>query len=252
MIGGLCKLLHIQEFFVELLAMTETGKFNLHIRTSGKADHTLGKVHNLHRLTHVEDVDFTAVAHTAGLKNKAASFGNGHEVTDYLRMGHRHRTATLNLVAETGNDRTVGTQHIAETRSDELSGMASLLLQLLRKRLHINLANTLGTAHHVCRVNSLVRRNHHKLLGTVFHGKIGNGARAEYVHLDGLGNVVLHHRHMLVGGRMENILGLELPEDILHARGIGDVGYDGLGIDVAPTVLKFQTDVVQRGLGLVH
>ena len=57
---------------------------------------------------------------------------------------------------------------------------------------------------------------------------------------------------MLVGGRMENILGLELPEDILHARGIGDVGYDGLSIDVAPTVLKFQTDVVQRGLGLVH
>ena len=57
---------------------------------------------------------------------------------------------------------------------------------------------------------------------------------------------------MLVGGRMENILGLELPEDILHARGIGDVGYDGLGIDVAPTVLKFQTDVMQRSLGLVH
>lgn len=125
MIGGLCKLLHIQEFLVELLAMTKTGKFNLHIRTSGKADHTLGKIHNLHWLTHVEDVDFTAIAHTAGLKNKAASFGNGHEVTDYLRMGHCYRAATLNLVAETGNDRTVGTQHIAETRSDELSDMAS-------------------------------------------------------------------------------------------------------------------------------
>ena len=57
---------------------------------------------------------------------------------------------------------------------------------------------------------------------------------------------------MLVGCRMENVLRLVTSEDFLHTRHIGDIGNDSLGINISPTVLQLQTDIMQRSFSLVH
>ena len=60
-------------------------------------------------------------------------------------------------------------------------------------------------------------------------GGVGDGLRAEDVVLDGLAGIELHQRHVLVGGGVDDDLGLVLLEDRLDARPVGDVADQRLG-----------------------
>ena len=131
MISGLSKFFDIQQLLVQLLTMTQTRKFYLDIRTPGKADHSLGQVHNTHRLTHIENIDLSPISHASGFKHQTTGFGDSHKIAYNFRMRHSHRASTLYLIAETRNHRTIRTQHITKTRSDELSDMSALCQQFL-------------------------------------------------------------------------------------------------------------------------
>ena len=51
---------------------------------------------------------------------------------------------------------------------------------------------------------------------------------------------------------MKHVFGLVVVKDFLHAPLVGDIGHDGGRFQVAPFGVKFQADVVERGLGLVY
>ena len=74
-------------------------------RQARQVDHASREVCDLDRLTHVQHEDVPADCHGAGLQHELRCLGNGHEVTDDVRMRDRDRTATANLLAEQGHDR---------------------------------------------------------------------------------------------------------------------------------------------------
>ena len=232
--------------------MPQTREDNLHVGAAGEADHALRQIDDLDGLAHVKDIDLTAFAHAAGFQHQLAGFGDGHEVADDFRVRDGYRAAGLDLFTEQRNDGAVGAQHVTEASGNELRRRQAFLLDLPCQRLHINLTDALGAAHHVRRVHSLVGRDHHKTLDLVLHGQIGKDLGADNVVLDGLGDIVLHHRHMLVCRGVEDVLGAVFVEDFLHPGLVGDVGDDGGGVDFGPFLLDFQADVVQRGFGRVN
>ena len=135
-----------------------------------------------------------------------------------------------------------------------LFGMLSLQLLDLQspvQTLHIDLTDALRASHHVRGVHSLVCRNHHELLHPVFHAQVCDDLRTVYIILHSLRGVVLHHRHMLVGGSMEHIVGPELPEDLLHPVFLADTCHDGLSRNLRILILHHQTDIMLRRLCLV-
>ena len=187
----------VEHFLVELLARTQTGKLDLHILRTGEFDHTFGKVGNLHRFTHIEDEDLTAVALGTGLEDEFTGLGNQHEETHDTLVGDGHRTAILDLLTEEGDDGTVAAEDIAETGGHKLGtgGRAShlrdgdkallvaelvqmtddlLFLDGLVEALDINLTDTLRTSHHIGWIHGLIGRDHHEFLHTVFHGHVGD------------------------------------------------------------------------------
>lgn len=249
--GRLRVLLRGQEFFIQFLAVAQAREDDFHVRAAGKLDHPLRQVHNLDRLAHVEDIYLTALAHAAGLQHQLAGLGDGHEIADNLRMGDGHRAAGLDLPAEQRDYGAVGAQDVAEARGNELGRRLAFLLDLAGERLHIDLADTLRAAHHVGRVHGLVGGDHHEALDLVFDGQVSQDLRAHDVVLDGLGDIVLHHRHVLVGRRVEDVLGAVSLEDVLHPGLVGDVGDDGEGVDLGPFLLDLEADIVQRGFGRI-
>ena len=249
--GRLRIFLRSKKFLVQFLAVAQTREDDLNVRAAGELDHPLRQVHDLDRLAHVEDIDLAALAHAGGLQHQLAGLGDGHEVADDLRVGDGHRAAGLDLPAEQRNHGAVGAQDVAEARGNELGRRQAFLLDLAGERLHIDLADTLRAAHHVGGVHGLVGGDHHEALDLVFDGQVGQDFRAHDIVLDGLGDIVLHHRHVLVGRRMEDVLGAVSLEDVLHPGLVGDVGDDGGGVDFGPFLLDLEADVVQRGFGRI-
>ena len=249
--GGFGVLFRGKELFIEFLAMPEAREDDLHVGAAGELDHALRQVHDLDGTAHVEDIDFTATAHAGGLQHQLAGLGDGHEVADDLRVGDGHRATGLDLPAEQRNHGAVGAQDVAEARGNELGRRQAFLLDLAGERLHIDLADTLRAAHHVGGVHGLVGGDHHEALDLVFDGQVGQDLRAHDVVLDGLGDIVLHHRHVLIGRRVEDVLGAVSLEDVLHPGLVGDVGDDGGGVDFGPFLLDLEADVVQRGFGRI-
>src|SRR5574344_755552 len=87
--GWLRALLFTEYLFIKFLAGTEPGKLDFHILCTRELNHTLGQIGNLHRFAHVEHKDVAATAFHTGFEHKFAGFGDEHEETDDVRMGHR-------------------------------------------------------------------------------------------------------------------------------------------------------------------
>ena len=214
--------------------------------------HALCQVGNLHGLAHLEHEDLPTVALGTCLEHQFAGLGDEHEVTDDIRMGDGDRSTVLDLLLEEGDHRTVGTQHIAESGGDKLSHTFHLAaLDGLVETLHIDLTDTFRAAHHVRGVHGFIGRDHHKLPHTVLHGQVGYHARTIYIIIDTLLGVVLQHGHMLVGCRMEQVVGPVLTEQRLHVLLVTDAGHQHLGLDLRPLV-HHQLDVVLWRLCLVY
>ena len=117
--------------------------------------------------------------------------------------------------------------------------------------LHVDLGKALGAAHHIRWVNSLVSRNHYHLLRTVFNGHVRNLAGAGDIHQNRLTGVFLHQRNMLVGGGVEDHLGMVIFEYHTHALFNTDVTDDRNEIYIGIILLEFKTHIMQRGLSRI-
>ena len=180
----------------------------------------------------------------AGLEHKTAGFGNKHEVANNIGIGNGNGTAVPDLALENGNYRAVAAQNIAETGSDKLCGILVTV-----ERLAVNFAQTFRTSHHVGGVYSLVGGYHDEALDAVFHAEVGYNLGALHVIVDGLAGVVFHHRHMLVGCGVENIVGMAGAEDVFHALFLHNAHHDNAALDVRKALTHHQTNVVLRRLG---
>lgn len=120
------------------------------------------------------------------------------------------------------------------------------------ERLDVNLGKTFGAAHDVGGVDSFVGRDHHHLLDIVFDALVGHVARAYDVDKHGFAGILLHQRHMFVGRRMEHDLRVKAAENVVEAVDQAYVADYGSEFEVGVIVLEFQTDVVERCLGVVE
>ena len=215
--GRLGNLFVVQHLLVELLTITQTRIFNLHVHGATQSDHALGQIGNLHRLTHIEDEDLSSLTHRTGLQHQLTGLGDEHEVAEDIRMRHGNRTTLSDLLTEQWNHRAIRAQHVSEAGGNKLRLTLDLsILDSLIETLHVDFADTLRATHYIGGVHRLIGRNHHELLHPIFHGQVGNDSCTVDIVLHGLARIILHHRHMLVGSGMEHIVRTEHLEHSLH------------------------------------
>ena len=250
--GRLGLLRVVEHLLVEFLAVAQTRVFDLDVFGSREFYHALSQVGDADRIAHVEDEDLAAMAHRASLQHQAAGLGDEHEVADDVLVGDGDGASLLDLLFEERDDRSVGAEHVAEAGGDKLRHALYLaVLDGLVERLAIDLADALAATHDVGGIDGLVGGDHHKLARLVFDGQVGDDACAEDVVLYGHGGVVLHHRHVLVGRGVEDILRLVGGEDLFHLRLVGDGADDGPHLQVLVVVHHVEAHVVHRRLGLI-
>ncbi|CRP55877.1 hypothetical protein PAERUG_P18_London_17_VIM_2_04_10_03768 [Pseudomonas aeruginosa] len=184
----------------------------------GQVNHFLGKLQNLHRWPHVQHEHIPALPHRAGLDDQLGRLGNGHEVTGDARVGDRHRSATLDLLAEQRDDRARRAEDVAEADHGE-TGLVDLVhtllvaekdrCRLVAERLQHHLRQAFGATHHIGRSHRLVGGDQHEVLHADLHRRLHRMQGAHHIVEDPLGNVVLDDGYMLVGCGV--IDGVDLP-----------------------------------------
>ena len=127
------------------------------------------------------------------LQHQLRSLGDGHKVTNNIRVGDRHRAAALDLLLKQRNHTAMAAQHIAEAH-----GYAGHVCAA-GEGLDQHFTQALGTAHDIGGVDGLIGGELDKTLHTVLCRRGQQILGAEYIVLDGLGRADLHKRHMLVG-----------------------------------------------------
>lgn len=251
-----CVLRIRQHLFVEFLARAQSRVFDLDVLVdlqTGQLDHALGQVGDLHRLTHVEDKDLGARRHRGSLHYQTTGLRNRHEEARDVGVRNRNRTALGYLLAEARDHRAVRTQHVAETRSDELRLALHLAgLDGQTERLHVDLGQTFCTAHDVGRVDGLVRRDHNHLLDVIFDTLVRHVARAGNVGQNGFAGILLHQRHVFVGCCVEDHLRTIGAEDEIQTRNHAYVADYGNELQIGVAILQLEADVVHRRLGVVE
>ena len=197
-----------EQFLVQLFAGAQTSDLDLHIYArlvAVEAYQAVGQIHDLDRLTHVQHVDAAALRQTAGLQNELRSLGDGHKVADNIGMRDSYRPPRLICSSNSGMTLPwcpARCRSAPQRRSSTWLG----------EGLDQHLAQTLGAAHDVRRVDSLVCRELDEPLHAVLSGGGQQVLGAKDVVLDGLGGADLHQRHMLVRRRVKDdgrLIGVE-------------------------------------------
>ncbi len=215
-VGGLRALVGHDQLFVELLAGAKADVLDSDIGfglETGQADHILGEIRYLDGLAHVEDEDLAAVGHGAGLDHEPGRFGDRHEVAGHIRVRDGDGSSLLNLVLEEGDHAAVGAEDIAEAdggiaRRVRFRGEGADTVGGVGEALDHELAHALRGAHDVGGVDGLVRGDQDEPLDTVGGGGQRGLVGAEDVVLDGFLRIVLHQGHVLVGGGVEDDVGV--------------------------------------------
>ncbi len=111
-------------------------------------------------------------------------------------MRHRHRPAAFNLLFKQRDHAAVTAEYIPEAHGYELR------LRAIVVRLDDHLAYPLCRAHDVCRIDCLVRRDHHKTFDMMPVRRLDHLPGAKHIVFYRLIGAVLHKGHMLVRRRM--------------------------------------------------
>ncbi len=212
---------------------------------AGQRDHHAGEVQDPDRLAHLEDQQL-AVAAEAGQQHQAHRLGDRHQVAPALGVGHGHGAAARDLLLEERHDAAGAAEHVAEADRGEAGARPRRVV------LQEELGHPLGGAHHARGVHRLVRRDEHEALHPQPVGRPHEVQAAGHVVLDGLLRGVLHERHVLVGGGVDDVVRTVLGEELLDARGVADV--DHLGVDgevgvLPPEVAEQEVEVVLVDVG---
>ena len=254
-VGGQGGLFLVEQLLVEFLARAQPREGDLYVLARGEsreAYHVLRQIGDFDGVPHVENKDFTAVSERCRLHDEGAGFGDGHEVADDVGVRHRDGSARGNLLLEIGNDGAVAAEHVAEARGDELGGAGVAGVQFVEQRLHVDFGDTLAGTHDVGGVDRLVGGYHHEALRAVFHRHVSHVLGAHDVGLNRLVGVALHEGHVLVGGGVEDYVGAEIAEDLLHALAVADITDEGYETNVGEVVAEVEGDVVQGRLRLLE
>lgn len=236
-----------KEFLIKFLTIAKASEFYLHVLSTGEGYHSFCQIDNLDGFAHVENEDFASISHSTGFEDEAAGFRDKHEIANDVGMGDFYRTAILDLLAEDGNNGAIAAKDIAETCRNEFG-----CLLMAVQGLAVDLADSLGAAHDIGRVDGFVGGDHDEFSGAVFDGKVRYDASSIDVVLDCFGRVVLHHRDVFVGCGMKDVFGTVLGEDSLHTVLLAYGGHDGLDVEVTVVSGHIEADVVHRGLSLIY
>ena len=258
--------------FVELLAGTEAGVFDLDVDVRLKAaefNEVPGEGVDLHGRSHIKHEDLAALCIGAGEEHEAHGLRDGHEVADDVRRGDGHRTALRDLPLKNRNDGAIGTEDIAETYRDELSvsigehggcdvaafdaivgeelgdlgGAAGFYF--LVEGLDDHLAEALRGAHDVCRVHGLVGRNEHETVAAMNHRGVGRFVRADDIVLNGLAGGVFHEGHVFVRGGVVDDLRVVFLEEVEHLPAVADGADEHLEVKVRVFLPELELDTVR-------
>ena len=197
-----------------------------------KLDHAFGEIHDTDGLAHVENHDLAPCGVGSddvgrGCQHQTDGLGNGHEIAHDFRMRNRYRTTVADLLLEAGDNRTAGSEHIAEPHRLE-SGVPRLQI----RGLAIGLGETFRRPHDIGWVDRLVGRDHHEGLGPVSHRRIRSVAGSQHIGLDALERIVLDQRDVLQRGRVEDNLRPQLGEDHIETDIVTDVQKAGDDVEL--------------------
>ena len=272
--AGQALLVH-EALLVELLSGAEAGVDDLYVHVrlvAGQQDHVPGQFVDLDRGAHVQDEYMPSAPKRGGGEDQGRSLRDGHEVPDDIRVGHGDGPACGDLFAEAGDHGTVAPQHVAEPDGHELCGgpvgdhqvvdllpvgpgvgvqvrqlRGAALLDLPGKGLDDHLAQPLAGPHDVHGVDGFVRGDQDELAHAVSHGGEGRVVGPDGVVLDGLAGAVLHQRHVLVGGRVEDDVRAVVPHHLFDAAAVADRSDEHHQIQIRVLVGELQLD----GMGVV-
>ena len=118
--------------------------------------------------------------------------------------------------------------------------------------LHIHLRQTFGRSHDIGRVDGFIGRDHDELVYVVLDCHIGYVTRTVDIRMDGFAGVLFHQGHMLVGGGMEDQLGMETLIDAFDTMDHANVSHDRGKLDIGEFFFQLQPDVMHRGFGTVE
>ena len=90
----------------------------------------------------------------------------------------------------------------------------------------------LAGTHHVGRIDRFIGRDKDKPLNFKFLCQAGDGTGAKQVVLQCLDWLMLHDRHMLVGGSMKDQMRTVAVEYFPHARLVADIPHQGKQVAV--------------------
>ena len=161
-------------------------------------------------------------------------------------MGDCYRSTCFYLPFKQRNHATLTAQNIAETYSDKAG------LTVSGKFLHIKLRYPFADTHGAGRVDSLVGRDHDKLLNIIAIGVLNQRFGAEYVVKNRLTTIELHHRYMFMSGGMEDNFRMILFEDLTDTESIGYAADDRKEIEGFAQRLEIVHQVVEAILGVIE
>ena len=104
-----------QQFLIEFLTRPQADHFDCNISVrmlfiaqlqAAQMHHAPCEIEYFNRLTHVQHINFAALAHRTRLNHQLRRLGDGHEIARDVGMGQRDRPTRRDLLAEQRHDRT--------------------------------------------------------------------------------------------------------------------------------------------------
>ena len=178
-----------QKLFIKFLARPQPREFDLDIFShteTGELDQILRQRQNLHRLSHIQHEDLTALSVSPRLQNQRNSLRDRHKITYDIRMRYRNRAAGCNLPAKQRNHAAVAAEHVPETHRHKFR------IIMLVKSLDDHLTDPLAGPHDIGRIHRLIRGDHDEPLHTAHRRRLGRLKGAEHIVLDCFAGTVLH------------------------------------------------------------
>ena len=116
----------------------------------------------------------------------------------------------------------------------------------------INSVDALREPHHVRGIHRLVRGDHHEGAHAVAIGGVHHVVEPDHVVGDGFDHIVLHHRHVLVSGRVVDGGDAVLPDDFFHAVVVANVADHRANLYGRRHPEQFHLDLEQIAFRLVQ
>ena len=146
--------------------------------------------------------------------------------------------AVFDLFFEKRNNRTVGTEHVAETHGDKFR------FGMFVHRLYDHFADTLGRPHDVGGIDGFIRGNLHKTFHAVFIGNFRQLICAADIVFHRLVRARFHQRHVLVRSRVEYDLRAVFIEHIVEFHAVAHTADQHEQIELRPRPLQLLFDIV--------